>query len=239
MPPQALVLALGASIYPPAVAAVIALGRGPQVRSRVFVFVLAAILVTYAVGALMLLVLIELGVSGPGHRTPSATVELVIGAGLLVLGVWLYRRRARAPSTGEGPPSPSTGEGPPSPSTGESSPGPPSKLERYLHNRRLAFVLGLTLYVVPSPIYIAAIKTLSDASLSTSSELLALAAIVAVMLWLIELPALMLVAVPARAVDTLERLNRWFGRHGRALAIVASAGAGIYLIVHGIGRLPG
>ena len=41
MPTQALALALAASIYPPAVAAVIALGRGSEVRSRVFAFVFA------------------------------------------------------------------------------------------------------------------------------------------------------------------------------------------------------
>ena len=54
MPAQALELALAASIYPPAVLAVIALGRGEQLRSRVFVFVLGALLVTYALGVLML-----------------------------------------------------------------------------------------------------------------------------------------------------------------------------------------
>ena len=40
---QALALAFAASIYPPAVAAVIALGRGAEVRSRVFAFVLAVL----------------------------------------------------------------------------------------------------------------------------------------------------------------------------------------------------
>ena len=53
MPPQALELALAASIYPPAVVAVIALGRGPQLSSRVVVFVLAAALITFALGVLM------------------------------------------------------------------------------------------------------------------------------------------------------------------------------------------
>ena len=76
MPPQALALAFGASIYPPAAAAVIALGRGPQVRSRVFAFVLAATLITYALGAVMLLVLVELGINGPSHYSPSAAVDL-------------------------------------------------------------------------------------------------------------------------------------------------------------------
>ncbi len=146
MPPQALALALGASIYPPAAAAVIALGRGPQVRSRVFAFVLAAALVTYALGVVMLLLLVELGINGPSHYSPSAAVDLALGVGLLVLAAWLYRR------------------GPRQASLAESSSSEPSKIERYLSSRRLAFVLGLTLYALPSPIYIAAVKTIADAS---------------------------------------------------------------------------
>jgi Sap, sulfolipid-1-addressing protein len=221
MPPQALALALGASIYPPAAAAVIALGRGPQVRSRVFAFVLAAVLVTYALGALMLLLLVELGINGPSHYSPSAAVDLAIGVGLLVLAVWLYRKRQRQASPAE------------------SSPSRPSKIERYLSSRRLAFVLGLTLYALPSPIYVAAVKTIADASLSTSGELAALAVTVAVMLWLIELPLLMLLVVPARAASVLEHLNLWFVRNGRVLAIVASLAAGVYLLVRGLSGLLG
>ena len=219
MPPQALALALGASIYPPAAAAVIALGRGPQVRSRVFVFVLAAALVTYALGAVMLLLLVELGVNGPSHYSPSAAVDLAIGAGLLVLAAWLYRK------------------GPRQASPAASSSSQPSKLERYLSSRRLAFVLGLTLYVLPSPIYIAAVKTIADASLSTSGELAALALTVVVMLWLIELPLLILLVVPARAASVLEHVNLWFARNGRALAIAASLAAGGYLLVMGLSGL--
>ena len=219
MPPQALALALGASIYPPAAAAVIALGRGPQVRSRVFAFVLAAALVTYALGVVMLLLLVELGINGPSHYSPSAAVDLALGVGLLVLAAWLYRR------------------GPRQASLAESSSSEPSKIERYLSSRRLAFVLGLTLYALPSPIYIAAVKTIADASLSTSGELAALAVTVVVMLWLIELPLLMLLVVPARAASVLEHLNLWFVRNGRVLAIVASLAAGVYLLVRGLGGL--
>jgi hypothetical protein len=40
--PEAVSLALAASIYPPALAAVIALGRGVEVRLRVVLFVIAA-----------------------------------------------------------------------------------------------------------------------------------------------------------------------------------------------------
>jgi hypothetical protein len=211
MPPQALALALAASIYPPAVAAVIALGRGSQVRSRVLAFVLAAAIVTYATGTVMLFVLDELGATGSDHYTPSAALDLALGVLLIVFAVYLHRKQ---PAT--------------------TKPGGPSKIERYLQSRRLAFVLGLTLYVLPSPIYVAAVKTVADAKLSTGSKLGALAVIVAVMLWLIEVPMLMLFLVPARASSALERINLWFTRHGRLLAVLLCVGAGVYLAVRGL-----
>lgn len=220
VPTQALALALAASIYPPAAAAVIALGRGAQVRSRVFAFVFAAAVTTYATGALMLLVLEELGATGTHHLTPSAWVDLALGAILILLAARLHRRR---PQPGAHP------------TTASGS----SKIARYLESRRLAFVLGVTLYILPSPIYLAAVKAIADAGLSTSSELLALGVTVAAMLWLIELPMLMLLTVPDRASSELERINAWFSRRGRLLAVAVSAGTGVYLIVIGLVHLIG
>jgi hypothetical protein len=216
MPSQALALALAASIYPPAVAAVIALGRGSQVRSRVLAFVLAAAFVTYATGTLMLFALEDLGANGSVHYTPSAALDLALGVLLMGLAAHLRRRQPRKPG-----------------------PSGSSKIERYLQSRRLAFVLGVTLYVLPSPIYVGAVKTIADAKLSTSSELLSLAATVAVMLWLIELPMLMLILVPARASSALERINAWFALRGRLLAVLACALAGVYFAIRGLVGLIG
>ena len=225
MPAQALELALAASIYPPAVLAVIALGRGEQLKSRVFVFVLGALLITYALGVVMLLVLTELGATGPDHWAPSAAFDLVLGVALLGLAVHLRRKRPD--------PDPADPVDPEDPA----KPSEPSKIARYLESRRLAFVLGVTLYVLPSPIYIAAVKTLADAQLSKSAELLSLLVTVAVMLWLIELPMLMLLAFPDRAADQLERTNQWFTDHRRQLGVAISAGVGLYLVVKGLAGL--
>jgi Fe2+ transport system protein B len=215
MPPQALALAFAASIYPPAVAAVIALGRGSQVRSRVLAFVAAAAAVTYVTGVLALFVLSDVGLTGL-HYTPSAALDIALG--VLLLGLSVRLRRPRRANQKQ--------------STG-------SKLERHLQSRRLAFVLGLTLYVLPSPIYIGAVKTIADAKLSTSSQLLALVVTLMVMLWLIELPVLMLLLVPDRASSALEHVNAWFTQNGRRLAMLACVGAGLYLIVKGIVGLNG
>jgi hypothetical protein len=214
MPPQALALALAASIYPPAVLAVIALGRGSQVRSRVLAFVLAAAAVTYVVGTVALFLLDEIGATGPHHLTPSAALDLALGVLLLGFAVRLRRKQPA-----------------------QAKPKGSSKIERYLQSRRLAFVLGLTLYVLPSPIYLAAVKEISDAKLSTSGKLLGLLVTVAVMLWLIELPMLALLVVPSRASTSLEQINAWFTRNGRLLAVLACAAAGAYLIVKGLVNL--
>lgn len=215
MPPQTIALAFAASIYPPAVAAVIALGRGSQVRSRVLAFVTAAMLVTYAMGVLVLFVLKDVGATGL-HYTPSAAVDLALG--VLLLGVAVRLNRPRAPRSER---------------SGE------SKLERRLQSRRLAFVLGLTLYALPSPIYVGAVKTIADAQLSTGSQLAVLAVALAVMLWMIEVPMLLLVIVPERAGKTLEQINAWFIQNGRRLGMLACVGAGIYLIAKGVVGLRG
>jgi len=220
VPVDAFALALAASIYPPAVAAVIALGRGPQLRSRLLAFTGAAFLVTYASGVLMLFALEELGATTHASLSASAGVEVSLGVLLLALGAFLAHRRPRR-------------------ETAPPAPAGPSKIDRYLASRRLAAVLGVTLYILPSPIYVAAVKSIADAELARSSELLALALVVATMLWMVELPVLMLMVMHDRAERALERTNRWFAANGRSVAIVACAAAGAYLIIHGLARLPG
>jgi hypothetical protein len=207
---QVVALALAASIYPPALAVVITLGRGPRLRSRVVLFVLGALLITYAGGTVMLLVLVELGAVGAHHRTTDAALDLILGVGLFALALHLRNM----PS-------------------GAGAPAVSSRWRRYLQSRRLAFALGVILYLLPSPIYIGAVKEIADARLSTHGELLALAATVVLMLWLIELPMVMLLAVPDRASVILEGINSWFGKHGRPAAVAVLAGVGAYLIGKG------
>lgn len=215
MPPEAVSLALAASIYPPAVAAVIALGRGTDVRLRVVLLVIAAMLTVFVTGSLMLLLFVDAGATSQQPRTVSAALYLVGGMALISLAVWLRRARADKPK----------------------QPSGPSKTERYLESRRLVFLLGLILYVVPSPIYVGAVKAIADAKVSTSNELAYLAVVVLIMLWMIEVPMLILVGFPRRGSGALESVNGWFARHGRLLAVVVAAGAGVYLIGVGLVEL--
>ncbi len=214
MPSEALSLALAASIYPPALAAIIALGRGVDVRPRVIIFVLAAYCTSFVTGALMLFLF---GAAGAGRDhlvKPSAALYAIGGAALIALAVRIQRRPPRA----------------------KESSGP-SRVDRFLSSRRLVFALGLTLYVVPSPIFAGAVKAIDDAHASTAHELVWLAEMLLVMLWLIELPMLMLIVFPTSALKALEAINGRFARHARVLLVALCAGGGAYLLVVGLVEL--
>ncbi len=213
MPSEAISLALAASIYPPALAAVIALGRGTQVRLRVVLMVLSAYCTVLATGALMLLLFGEVGSSSKPTRT--------IGSGLYILGgvalVWLaFRVRNHKPDPDK---------------KKESG---PSKTDRYLESARLVLVLGVVLYVVPSPIYMGVVKAISDTNASTAQQLLYLVQALLIMLWMIEIPMILLLLFPARGAKILESINAWFARNGRMAAFVVALVAGLYLIGVGL-----
>jgi Sap, sulfolipid-1-addressing protein len=211
MPSEALSLALAASIYPPALAVVIALGRGEEVRLRVVLFVIAAYLTVLCTGALMLFLFAGVHVAHTQIVVPTAALYTAAGVALLVLAVHLRRAPRRAPAKHAGA----------------------SRTERYLRSRWLVLALGFVLYVVPSPIFAGAVKVLADTSVSDGQKLIYLVQLLVVMLWLIELPMLVLIAFPARGVVALERTNAWFARRGRELLVPACALLGVYLLVVG------
>jgi|SRR5271166_3038256 len=223
MPAETLSLALAASIYPPALAVVIALGRGADVRLRVVLLVIAAYLTTLVTGSLMLFLFTELGATSAQVRTPSAVLYLLGGIVVLWLAARLRRPREQ-------------------PERADGRPGAvrsPSRTDRYLESRRLVLLLGVILYVVPSPIFVGAVKSIADTKASSGTQLAYLAVALLVMLWLIELPMLALIVAPARSVVVLEEVNAWFARHGRALASTAATAVGVYLIVVGLVELIG
>jgi hypothetical protein len=219
MPPEAVPLALACSIYPPAVAAVIALGRGADVRVRVVLLVASAFVTVMIVGTLLLLVLDELQLAGPGHHTPSAAIDVALGVLLIALAVRLRRRAARPARARPEPES--------------------SRTARYLESRPLVLLLGVVLYVVPSPIYLALVNSLADSGSSQETQVAYLALLAVLMLWMIELPMLALLARPVQGAAVLERANAWVRRHGRELATLAAALAGIYLLIEGLAQLLG
>ena len=80
-------------------------------------------------------------------------------------------------------------------------------------------------------------KVIADTNVSAGQELAYFAQMLVIMLWLIELPMLMLIAFGRHSVGALERVNAWFTAHGRRLLVLAIGGLGIYLIIIGVVEL--
>lgn len=215
MPAEAISLAIAASIYPPALAAVIALGRGQEVRLRVVLLVIAAYLTVFITGALMLLLFTEAGATSQQARAPSSSLYLIGGIASLALARRVHRRPPKEPK----------------------APGTPSRTDRYLESTRLVLLLGVILYVVPSPIYIGAVKAIADTKESAPQQLAYLALMLLIMLWLIELPMLAVIAFPERSTAVLEAVNDWFSRNGRRIGVALLVVLGLYLLGVGIAGL--
>jgi len=211
MPSEAISLALAASIYPPALAAVIALGRGTQVRLRVLLLVVGAFFTVLLTGMLMLLLFTEVGGSSSPARTVGSGLYILGGAALIVLGFRLLNRPS-APKQDKGP----------------------SKTDRYLESARLVLMLGFIMYVVPSPIYMGVVRSIADTHASTGQQVVYLVIALVIMLWLIEVPMLMLLIFPERGAQVLENINAWFARNGRRAAAYVSILAGVYLVGVGL-----
>lgn len=218
MPSEALSLALAASIYPPALAAVIALGRGREVQLRVLLFVAAAYFTVFAIGLVILVLFTEAGATSKQVRTPSAALYIFGGVALLAIAA-----RLRRPQAAREPPEPQ-----------EPQESAPSKTARYLESRWGILVLALILYVVPSPIFVGGVKSIVDTHASTATQIGYLAEMLVVMLWLIELPILLLIAFRERTVNVLEAINAWFGGNWRRMAMLVAAVLAVYLLVVGL-----
>ncbi len=91
-------------------------------------------------------------------------------------------------------------------------------------------LLGFILYVVPSPIYVGVVKAIADTNASTGQQIVYLVTALLIMLWLIEIPMLILLIFPERGARILESINAWFARNGRVAGAYISIGAGLYLV---------
>ncbi|HUA12597.1 MAG TPA: GAP family protein [Solirubrobacteraceae bacterium] len=214
MPSEALSFALAASIYPPALAAIIALGRGQEVRLRVVLLVIGAFFTVFVVGCIILLLFSQAHASKNDVRTPSAWVYILGG----VIVLWLAWRLHRKPAKPKRPPEERE----------------PSKIDRYLEGKWLVLLLGVILYVIPSPIFIGGLKAIADTHASTGTQVAYLIQMMLIMLWMIEIPMLVMIAFPERGTAILESINSWFGQHGRSIGEVALVLLAAYLLIVGV-----
>jgi hypothetical protein len=177
---------------------------------------------TFLSGVLVVGLLHSTGaVGGSGDHVLSGTVDIVLGALLLIAWAVLRRRPPAAKDGGR------------------------ARTERLEQNRwvlrlmrspGLAVVLGAALYA-PSPIYLAALKTVTDSGLPLGKELAWVLGLTVIVTSMIEIPVVLMLRRPERGRSILEGVNAWLSRNGHAIGLWALFAVGAYLLVRGVARV--
>jgi hypothetical protein len=217
--PEALPLALAAAVYPPALLVLLLLLSGGQPRRLVATYLAGAATVTIGAGLLALGLLNGAGATTQDSHTTSGIVYLVVGVVLVAAAAWAWSRsrRPRDLNAASG-----TGDG----RIADLS-------QRALASHGWAYVLGLAMFL-PSPLYLLAVKDISDSGDSTAGQVLAVVICALAVMLFVEIPMLALLVWPTAVASGLERVYGWLSRNGWTLAAVLALAGGIYAILKGI-----
>ena len=215
-------LGLSAAINPILVGVVLVTLASPRPK---------ALLGAYVAGGMTISIGIGIGAvslaSGTGAVTPSTSatnglVDLVLGLCLLVVAAWFAtgraeRRHARKVAAAA------------------SRPKKPSVSDRLLGGSRtsMAFLAGVLL-TLPSAMYLAALKDIAEAGVSTGEEIFAVVLFNVLMLLPALIPLALLVVVPDTTQAAVERSDRWMRGHQKRLVTVVAGAVGVYLTAKGI-----
>jgi Sap, sulfolipid-1-addressing protein len=216
LPYQAIPLALAAAFFPFGLIVFTLLVASDPFRARAVSFLAGALVMTFGCGVAFVTILQGLDLSGVrGSHHVSGAVDIAIGA-LLVAAFFMMRRRPVKQDAGASEPNP--------------------WIRKLMRSPLLAFVLGAVLYA-PSPLYIGALKDVTDAGLSTAGDLVWVAILTLIVCSLIEIPVVLMLREPEGGRDRLVRLNAWMSRNGRTFVMWAVLAVGAYLVVRGVVRL--
>jgi hypothetical protein len=221
------VLGLSAAINPILVGVVLVTLASPRPKALLGAYLAGGMTfsVGFGIGAVSL-------ASGTGAVTPSTSTtnglaDLVLGLFLLAVAVWFATGRAErrhackvAASAGR--------------------PKKPSVGDRLLGGSRtsMAFLAGVLL-TLPSAMYLAALKDIAQAGVSTREEILAIVLFNVLMLLPALIPLALLVVVPDATTAAVQRSDRWMRDHQKRLVTVVAGAIGLYLTAKGIVALAG
>ena len=211
---QAAGLALLASLSPTALlVAAVYLGSA-RPRLTAVIYLTGAVIMSLAMGIVLLLILRSANLSRPADYTPRYELRLGLGILLLVAAVVVARRPSR--------------------------PADPDGAKRGMVDRLVAnpapvsaFLVGILVFA-PGVTFLAALQVIATAQASLDMTALALLIVVVINVLLVWLPILLYLAAPGVTTRYLMAFNNWLRTHARAILCVVMAVAGVILVANGI-----
>jgi hypothetical protein len=98
---------------------------------------------------------------------------------------------------------------------------------------RVTFVVGAML-TLPGASYLAGLHQIHELHYSTTATVLLVIGFNLVMMWLLEVPALLFVVAPDWTPQAIERAKAWVSRHAHRFAVRGFAAVGVLLIIKGV-----
>ena len=221
------VLGLSAAINPILVGVVLVILASPRPKALLGAYVAGGMIVSVAIGIAAVSLASSTGAVKPTTSTTNGLVDLVLGLLLLAVSAWFATGRAERRHAGKV-------------AAAAGRPKKPSVSDRLLGGSRatMAFAAGMLL-TLPSALYLAALKDIAEAGVSTGEELLAILLFNVLMLSPALIPLVLLAVVPDGTKAAVERSDRWMREHQKPLVTVVAGAIGVYLTVKGIAALAG
>jgi hypothetical protein len=214
MPVQAIPLAPAASLYPLGIAALVLLTQAVRPRAKVVVFLAGAIACTLPLGFAVVFALHGAGLELDSKQIARYGLRLAIGVLLMLAALAIARR----------PPRPHDG---------------PSRVVRLAREGglRAVFAASIVLYVLPSPVYLAALQVVGTSKLSTTAMAVWVVIVVALVLITVEAPVLLFLRAPEWTVARLQAVDAWLSRNGHTLLVAVVGLIGLWVFIDGLAGL--
>jgi Sap, sulfolipid-1-addressing protein len=220
-------LGLSAAVNPVLVGVVLVTLASPRPKALLGAYLAGAMTFSIGLGIGAVAVAGGTGAVTSSTSTTNGVADLVLGLVLLAVAAWFAtgraeRRHARKVAASAGRPK-------------KASVG-----DRLLGGSRtsMAFLAGVLL-TLPSAMYLAALKDIAEAEVSTQEEVFAIVLFNVLMLLPALIPLVLLVVVPDATLAAVQRADRWMRDHQKRLVTAVAGGVGIYLTGKGIIALSG
>ena len=214
MPVQAIPLALAASLYPLGIAALVLLTEAVRPWAKLAVFLAGAAACILFIGFAVVFALHGVGLELDSKEAARYGLRLAIGVVLMAAALVIARRSPRPHEQ-------------------------PSRVMRLARQGGLAavFVAAVVLYVLPSPVYLAALQVVGTTKMDTAAMAVWVVIVVALVLITVEVPVLLFLLAPGWTVPRLHAVNAWLDRNGHRLPVAVVGLIGLWVFIDGLAGL--